>query len=272
MKTELHKVEGAGNDFLLGVGEWATRLADDAELVRRLCDRRLGLGADGVIALTAIDDVTVRLRYRNSDGSVGAFCANATRCAARAAVELLGLVPRLIVETGWDRIPADVDGREVALDLPAPGAFPSKPQIVRPESLSDLTLYDIGVPHVVAAVTAVADLDLETLGPPLRAHPVLGPEGANVNFFEVATDGAVRVRTWERGVEGETLACGSGTVAVSLQVMASRSLRKVKIIPASGDRLTVEALGEPPRCRTRLTGPARMVARIEVSGEFLGES
>jgi diaminopimelate epimerase len=267
--TELYKVEGAGNDFLLGVGDWAARLAGDSELVRRLCDRRRGLGADGVIALTPIDDATVRLRYRNADGSVGAFCANATRCTARAAVELLGLAKRLVVETGWDRIPAEVDDREVALDLPAPGSAPVRPEIIAPEGLSDLTLFDVGVPHLVAAVSAVADLDLVTLGPPLRAHPVLGLEGASVDFYEVATDGSVRVRTWERGVEDETLACGSGAVAVGLQVMASRGLRKVNIIPASGDRLTVEALGEPPGCPTRLTGPARMVARIDLSADFL---
>jgi diaminopimelate epimerase len=269
VKTELHKVEGAGNDFLLGVGEWTTRLADDTDFVKRLCDRRRGLGADGVIALDAIDEVTVRLKYRNADGSAGAFCANATRCAARAAVELLGLPRRLVVETDWERIPAAVDGREVALDLPAPGAAPVRPEIVAPQGISLLTLYDVGVPHLVAAVTAVNDLDLVVLGPPLRAHPALGPQGANVNFYEVATDGVVRIRTWERGVEGETLACGSGSVAVSLQVMASRGLRKVKINPASGDRLTVEALGQPPGCPTRLTGPARMVARIDVSAEFL---
>lgn len=270
--TELYKVEGAGNDFLLGIGTLCPRLTDDAEFVRRLCHRRLGLGADGVIALHAIDEVTARVRYRNSDGSVGAFCANATRCAARAAVELLGMARRLVVETDWDRIPAEVDGLEVSLDLPAPGAAPTRPEIPEPEGLSDVVLFDIGVPHLVAAASDVADLDLVTLGPPLRAHPSLGPEGANVNFFEVATDGVVKIRTWERGVEGETLACGSGTVAVALQVMALRGLQKVEIIPASGDRLTVEALGKPPICPTRLTGPARMVARIDLSDEFLAES
>jgi len=269
VRTELYKVEGAGNDFLLGVGEWAARLASDSDLVRRLCDRRRGLGADGVIALTAIDDVTVRLGYRNADGSAGAFCANATRCAARAAVELFGLAQRLVIETGWERIPAAVDGREVTLDLPAPGAAPVRPEIVAPEGLSDMTLFDVGVPHIVAATSAVADLNLATLAPPLRAHPALGPEGANINFYEVEADGVVRVRTWERGVEGETLACGSGVVAVGLQVMATRGLRKVLAIPASGDRLTVEALGEPPGCPTRLTGPARMVARIDLSADFL---
>jgi diaminopimelate epimerase len=270
--TELHKVEGAGNDFLLGVGQWATRLSDDASLVRRLCDRRRGLGADGVIALTAVDQVTVRLTYRNSDGSAGAFCANATRCAARAAVEIFGLERRLVVETGWDRIPAVVGGREVTLDLPAPRAAPVRPDIAAPEGVTDLTLFDIGVPHLVAAVSVVATLDLVTLGPALRAHPALGFEGANVNFYEVGPDGVVAMRTWERGVEGETLACGSGTVAVALRVMESRRDRTVCVVPASGDRLTVEALAEPPVCPTRLTGPARMVAGIDLSADFLGES
>lgn len=272
MRAELYKVEGAGNDFLLGIGEWADRLGGDAHLVRRLCDRRRGVGADGVIALSALNAHSIQLRYRNADGSVGAFCANATRCAARAAVELLGLASRLTVETGWGTIPADVDGREVALTLPAPRAASVEPDIVTPEHLSDVRLTNIGVPHLVMATSGVADLDLATIGPPLRAHPALGPEGANVNFFEVAADGVIRMRTWERGVEGETLSCGSGMVAVALQVMASRGLREAVVAPASGDRVMVEALGEPPDCSTRLTGPARIVAAIDVSAEFLATS
>ena len=168
--------------------------------------------------------------------------------------------------------PAVVGGRAVTLDLPAPRAAPARPGIPAPEGLSDLALFDVGVPHLVAAASAVDGLDLATLGPPLRAHQALGAEGANVNFYHVGADGVVRMRTWERGVEGETLACGSGTVAVALQVMASFGNRTVRVIPPSGDQLTVEARGEPPVCPTRLTGPARMVARIEVSGDFLAES
>lgn len=269
MRSEFYKLEGAGNDFVLGVGAWARRFESEPELVRRLCDRRRGIGADGSLALEPVDLDRVRLGYRNADGSVGAFCANGTRCAARAAVELLGSNPKLLVETGWAEILAEVDGSQVSLELPPPEARPQNPEIVAPEHATALCLMKIGVPHMVVATEGLADLDLGLIAPPLRYHPALGAEGANIDFYEMATDRSLRVRTWERGVEGETLSCGSGMVAVSLVVMAENGTREVELIPLSGDRLTVEALGEPPVCATRLTGPARFVAAVDPSEELL---
>jgi len=262
LRPRLFKVEGAGNDFLLGIGEWADRLAHDPKLVRRLCDRRLGVGADGAIALAAESGDRVRLVHRNADGGEAGFCANGTRCAARAAVEVLGCEQRLVVETAWKPIPAEVDGLQVALDIP-------RPAIAASDSMKDLQFVKVGVPHLVVSVADVAGLDLPAVGPPLRSHQALGPEGANVSFYETDPDGTVRLRTWERGVEGETLACGSGMVAVALFVMAAHDLRQVVVVPASGERLTVEALGEPPSCPARLTGPTRFIAEIEPSEDFL---
>jgi diaminopimelate epimerase len=161
-----------------------------------------------------------------------------------------------------------VDGRVVSLDLPAPRQLPQYPALDAPGT-GKPSMIDVGVPHLVVEVAGLADLDLPLLAPPLRAHPALAPDGANVNFFESDPDGPVKVRSWERGVEGETLCCGSGLVAVALQVMAERRSRRIELVPASGDRLTVEALGEPPGCPTRFTGPARMVARIDPTEDFL---
>ncbi len=269
MTTLLYKVEGAGNDFLLGTGDWAKRLSGEPELAIRLCDRRLGVGADGVLALGPEVDGKVSLDYRNADGSTALFCANATRCAARAAVELYGSSPRLIVETGWGPIPAEVRGTEVALELPPPGVLPRRLEIESPPSVGDLWLVEVGVPHLVAVAEGLAELDLGAVAPPLRRHPALGQEGANVNLYEIDADDVIAVRSWERGVEGETLCCGSGVVAVALGVMARRRLRRVVCVPRSGDRLTVEALGDPPDCPTRFIGPARMVAGIEPAEELL---
>jgi diaminopimelate epimerase len=265
----LYKVEGAGNDFVLGVGAWAKRLDGEPELVRKLCDRRRGIGADGTLALELIHNDRVRLGYRNADGSVGEFCANGTRCAARAAVELLSCEAKLVVDTGWAAIPAVVDGSRVSLDLPPPQSDPQRPQAAEPESIRDGLLLKLGVPHLVIESAGLADLDLAAVAPPLRRHAALGPEGANVDFFEVETDGTLRVRTWERGVEAETLSCGSGVVAVALVVMAESEKNRVELLPLSGDRIVVEALGEPPACATRLTGPTRFVAAIDPSEELL---
>lgn len=269
MTSELHKLEGSGNDFLLGIGSWALRLDREPDLVRRLCDRRRGIGADGTLALEFADKDRVRLGYRNADGSAGDFCANGTRCAARAAVELLGCNSKLIVDTDWAAIAAEVSGSRVSLDLPKPGRDPSSPDIALPEGASSLCLMHLGVPHLLVASARIDDIDLTTVAPPLRSHPASGPEGANVDFYEVANDGIVRLRTWERGVEGETLSCGSGMVAVALVVMADRGTDRVELAPVSGDRLVVEALGEPPTCASRLTGPTRFVAAIEPTEELL---
>ena len=266
----LFKVEGAGNDFVLGVGSWTRRLDDEPELVRQLCDRRRGIGADGSLAVETVSHDRVRLGYRNSDGGVAVFCANGTRCAARVGVELLGCEARLVVETGWAEIPAVVNGPTVSLDLPPPASAPKIPAIAPPDGLHHLQLVTVGVPHLVASVDGLAAVDLGEIARPLRADPALGAEGANVNLYEVGTGGMVRVRSFERGVEGETLSCGSGLVAVALSVMAEMITKDIVVVPRSGDRLQVEALGEPPACATRFTGPARIVARIEPTKDLLG--
>ncbi len=269
MRSELYKFEGAGNDFVLGVGAWARRFNSEPELVRSLCDRRRGIGADGALALEGVSTNRVRLGYRNADGGEADFCANGTRCAARAAVEFLGCDPKLYVETGWADIPAQVDRARVSLELPPPVVGPHYPQMTAPEGASRLCLMEVGVPHLVAAIDRLEEFDLAAVAPKLRHHPTLGTEGANINLYEVAADGSVRVRSFERGVEGETLSCGSGLVAVALVMLAERGTREIELIPLSGDRLTVEALGEPPVCATRFTGPARFVAAVDPSEEFL---
>jgi diaminopimelate epimerase len=128
---------------------------------------------------------------------------------------------------------------------------------------------EVGVPHLVAVTDGLNDFDLAAIAPNLRHHEALGTEGANINLYEVAADGSVRVRSYERGVEGETLSCGSGLVAVALVVMAHRGTRNIELVPLSGDRLLVEALGEPPTCATRFTGPARFIAAVDPSEELL---
>ena len=269
MTSGLFKLEGAGNDFVLGIGAWAGRLESEPDLVRRICDRRRGVGADGTLALERLRSDRVRLVYRNADGGEALFCANGTRCAARAGVDLLGCDPKVVVETGWAAIPARVDGSRVSLELAPPEARPRCPEISMPGSAAALCLVEVGVPHLVVAAGGLSDLDLDAIARPLRHHDALGPEGANVNLYDVGSGDSVSVRSFERGIEGETLCCGSGLVAVGLVVMEERGTREIELIPLSGDRLLVEALGEPPVCATRFTGPARFIAELDPCEDFL---
>jgi len=266
----LLKVEGAGNDFIAGTGAWAERLAGQPWLVKRLCDRRRGVGADGALAVSVSGTASVGLHYRNSDGSEAAFCANATRCAARVAVEVLGLETNLRVATQWAEIPAEVRGSEVALLLPSPPSSPCELDLEVDDRVWRAWRLEVGVPHVVIRVDDVDALDLNQLGPGLRHHAALGAQGANVTFVADIQDGAVAVRTWERGVEGETLACGSGIVAAALVVMAAREGSVLRCRARSGDIITVQACATPPRCDSRLTGPTRILAELRPTEDLVG--
>ena len=163
--------------------------------------------------------------------------------------------------SGW-RIPAVVADGHVTLELPASG----------PERDVDLATDDgiirgrllmVGVPHLVVPVNHLQAVDLDRVARPLRSHPDLGGEGANVHLVEVVDDGALAIRSLERGVPQEVLCCGSGVVAAALVTMAELGTTALDVLPRSGDRLRVEALAAPPRTASRLTGPARIVAEVE---------
>jgi diaminopimelate epimerase len=269
VSARLIKVEGTGNDFLVGVGGWADRLEQEPGLVRRLCDRHRGIGADGVLGVWATSPDRIRVSHRNADGSTSPFCGNGTRCAALAAVALLGCRADLTVDTGLGPVAAVVRGEEVSLALPGPEGPPQHLVLtIAEETVSGWSL-TVGVPHLVVPVDDPEQYDVARKAPALRRHPELGPEGANVNFVAIGSSEPVAVRTWERGVEAETLACGSGMVAAALVIMAERGGRRLRMRPRSGDVLTVEALGSPPVCPVRFTGAARIVAVVEPADEFL---
>lgn len=269
MTDELLKVEGAGNDFVVGLGRWADRLAAEPEVVAALCDRQRGLGGDGCLAVRAIGEGEVEAVYRNADGGPAAFCANGTRCVARLAVDLLGMASPVVVHTGWRPVRAVVDGRRVRLELP-----PVEPleelDLETEEGTIPVRRIRVGVPHVLVAATDCPGLGIEWLGPRLRRHPDLGPEGANVDLVH-SDGGELRIRSWERGVEAETACCGSGVVAAGLAHLAAVGERQVVVRPRSGARLLVEAPAEVFGGPVGLTGPARIVARVTPGPDLLSE-
>ena len=264
------KMSGAGNDFLV-FGARVEKGPLEAEAIRRLCRRGTGVGADGVLFVFAEHpgDPSSRIvaDYVNADGSVGRFCGNGTRCAARFAV-LRGLArPSLVVATGWGAVGATVQGDgSVALALPEPVAVGrAVPSLdAAGETLErDAFALAVGVPHVVSYVKAGVDLDvldLSILGPLHRRHPAMR-EGANANFVKVLSPSRLAVRTWERGVEAETLACGSGAVASAVVTsFLTGASPPISVATRSGETLEVSFVrdGEVARDVT-LTGDARVV-------------
>ena len=265
------KLHGAGNDFLVFDGAADATLAGRLEpLVARICQRRTGVGADGVLLLVPEAATRARLRYWNADGSEAAFCANGTRCAARFAAVRWGWSEMVLV-TGHAAVPAVVDGDRVALELPAPEEVgePVALAVAGEEVLARRLV--VGVPHLIVPVEwpGFWRHPLVPLAPALRGHPRLGPEGANVNFVRGLGSGALEVRSWERGVEGETLSCGSGDIAAAVVDAERSGAAAVTVRTASGRDLSVEMLGSPPRCAVRLRGPAEWVADGSLAAELL---
>jgi diaminopimelate epimerase len=211
------KMAGGGNDFLLFEADGRRLTEEDQRRLSLLCRRGLSVGADGALFLSGGEEDRIRVDYFNADGRLASFCANGTRCAARYAVSrrLVG-GDALVLETGFGVIPARVEKEQVTLFLP-PVPLPGDPVGIAGPGLPPTgTPLHVGVPHLVIFVDGDLDaLPVSTLGPPLRRHPAM-PEGANVNFVRVLGPDRIRVRTYERGVEAETLACGSGVVASSL--------------------------------------------------------
>lgn len=266
------KMAGGGNDFVM-IDNRSGRIADAAELTRRICTRRLSVGADGLILIERSDRATFRMIYLNSDGSRADFCANGTRCSARFAF-LNAIAPeRMTIETDAGIIGAEISGDVVTLALPSPRAFrPQRPVDVDGKTVRGSSIL-VGVPHYVIPVTDdLWSLEITPLGRAIRQHRELKPDGgANVNFVRVRGQHEIEVRTYERGVEAETLSCGSGVVAsVSVSALFDRVQSPVTVLTRSGIRLEVSFTRDGDELRDlRLKGDARLVYRSTITPDTL---
>jgi diaminopimelate epimerase len=253
-------MSGAGNDFVVLDGAvWESLSGDRAAWVRGICRRGLSVGADGVLVVAAAGSGRVRVDFFNPDGGA-AFCGNGSRCAARyAALRGFAQGPAMILETAAGDVPATLDGKSVTLTLLPPQ---DRGELVLTAGGASYRgrLVEAGVPHFVLPVDGLASYPLLSVAPALRSHTLLGPSGANVNCVERDTAGRLHVRTFERGVENETLACGSGAVAVALAARLAGAPETVVVVPRSGLLLKVTIEGDPRQpIRAHLAGDARVV-------------
>lgn len=219
--TRFYKMTGSGNDFVMLDGRESPVAAWPVERIREVSDRRLGVGCDGVVILERAE-LGVRMHYFNSDGSRAAMCGNAALCATRLAARL-GLADpagmTIVADAGCYQsrcLPAPHRAELELGAVEAPAAVPGLSPAAPGERW--IRLARVGVPHLLVRVDDVGVVDVVGRGRVLRFDPALGAEGANVNFVSApaAPGGPWRIRTYERGVEGETLACGTGTVAAGL--------------------------------------------------------
>lgn len=255
-------MNGAGNDFILVDNRSLAAKVTPAQ-VAALCDRHRGIGADGMILLVpcASRKADWAWQFYNSDGSTGEMCGNGARCFARFVQAKTGAAGNLTFETEAGIISASFQGELVTVNLTQPRDLRVGDQVTLSTGPATVHFVNTGVPHAVLYVSDADKALVAELGPEIRRHPHFGPRGTNVNFVQVLTPGCIRVRTFERGVEGETLACGTGVTAsalVSSRVHGFASPVKVQV--QGGDQLEVsffEADGEFKD--VRLSGPADFV-------------
>lgn len=257
------KMSGAGNDFVVLRFQEAAKLGDGLlPWIRRVCRRGLSIGADGVLILDPSSEGRVRVTFHNPDGSM-AFCGNGSRCAARYAF-LAGWTPaRSTLLTSAGEVSAEVRGDEVRLLLKAPAVGE---RVTFDGGLSG-TKVDAGCPHVVVWIPDVDHASIAELGPPIRHDPRFAPAGTNVDLVTWCPDGSLAVRTWERGVEGETLSCGTGALAAAAVARALDGRAVVRVVPRSGVPLEVRFDGPDGPSRVILAGDARVVFEGEIGTE-----
>ena len=269
MLVEFSKMNGAGNDFVL-VDNRAQKLSLNRDQVVRICDRHRGVGADGLILLipSTGGKADWAWSFFNSDGSTGEMCGNGARCFARFVRKQTGQDRDFSFETEAGIISARFRGDLVQVNLTDPLDLRLDQKLPLRDGPQLIHSVNTGVPHAVLFVPDADKAMVLQVGPEVRRHPHFAPKGTNVNFVQVLGPGQIRVRTFERGVEGETLACGTGVTASALiSARVHRFASPVQVQVQGGDRLEVsfrEANGGFHE--VQLTGPADFVfeGKIEI--------
>ncbi len=255
---EFTKMSGAGNDFIVIDNRFYRFTTEELSgFAARFCPRRTGVGADGLLGLSVAEGegADYRMVYYNADGSLGTMCGNGARCLARFARDAGLAAEPLRFESDAGLYSASVpdDGSDVRLFVPAPRHFKRNLSLGSelPDSLMEAHYLWTGTEHVVVFVDDVDSIDVVTIGSQIRGDTTLTENGTNVNFVQVERGGELKVRTFEKGVEGETLACGTGAIAASL---VTAMLGKDSAATSSAARLSVARFAVSMRGGTLFVG------------------
>lgn len=268
---KFYKISAAGNDFILIDNRKKILPKNISALSKRLCDRKFSIGADGLIALEESKTADFKMRFYNSDGSQAAMCGNGGRSLARFANTLGIAHKKMMFETDAGIVKAEIINNNVRLGLYEPKearlSFPLKVE----KKEFDVSFINTGVPHAVIFVNDIEKADVLSIGQMVRYHRAFGPAGTNVDFVQKKDEHTIYVRTYERGVEGETLACGTGVTASAIVAGLIKLVRQpVDCITKGGDVLRVSyTLNEggdllSPVSNVYLEGPAEIAFRGEI--------
>jgi len=267
------KMSGAGNDFII-IDHRSLFIPEKqhAQFAQAVCRRGFSVGADGLILIENSDTADFSWRFYNSDGSVAEMCGNGARCAARYAykAKLAGRV--MAFETIAGTIHAEILGEQehVSIGMTAPYDYTIHPAILLEEKEYELYSINTGVPHAVVFVDST-EVPVRGWGRLLRYHQTFEPSGTNVNFVRVLPDGELHVRTYERGVENETMACGTGVVASAI-IAAKKGVTEspVFVTTSGGEQLVVSFnSGRDSVSDVLLQGPARIIYEGNLTPEAL---
>lgn len=249
MKVTFYKYQGTGNDFVI-IDNRKLHLTLTTNQITAICDRRFGVGADGLILIQDHDDYDFEMVYYNSDGSQS-MCGNGSRCAVMFAHAIGAIKADSTTFLSTDGVhTATISGDIVSLDMHDTGLVGQR--------ISGLFL-DTGSPHHLEFVEQVDQIDVQNKGREIRYHEAYAPGGTNVNFIEVVDDHTIKVRTYERGVEGETLSCGTGVTAASIAASKKNIQSPVSVYTRGGELIVAYEETDQGFTNVKLTGPAKKV-------------
>ena len=268
------KMSGAGNDFViidnrtLGISP-----AEQADLARKICRRMFSVGADGLIFIEESTKADFGWNFYNADGSVAEMCGNGSRCAARFAYRHKIAGKKMKLETLAGIVEAEICEEDVVVrvKMTQPHDFRLDISLELGDEKRAVGFVNTGVPHAVIFVND-EDIPVKTWGRRVRFHELFQPKGANANFVKVLADGRLKVRTYERGVEDETMACGTGAVAAALFASMQKGMDSpVEVITSGGEMLTIlfDLHDGPVAENVYLQGPTRLICTGNLTAEAL---
>ena len=268
-KIPFMKFSGAGNDFVI-INNFA-KIVDstDTEFVQKLCQRRMSVGADGVLLVEQADDVDFRMRYFNADGGEVETCGNGARCISKFAY-LNGIVSeRMRFLTNAGIYESEIVGENVKVRMSDPTDIRLNVPLQLDDGMHAVGFANSGVPHVVFFVEDLERADVFNLGQQTRYHDNFKPDGTNANFIRVESPELIDIRTYERGVEDETLACGTGSIASAIiAATLGKVVSPVSVKTASGIVLKIHFEVENEEVRNvYLEGDARVIYVGELTAD-----